>query len=383
MTNAAASAPFEVHAKDTVDSLPTHMYYIWRHDLPAASNLTPKLRKLTQAAISERIEPYVRHRYNCPECRACSSIVRRYRSGDRVRIPPHFDFESFVTVVVALTAQRQVETESPSLSSLSAAREANFSGGLYIRAEPGTERWVPEQQLGDAIAHQFDVEHGVTVESGERLSWIVWLQDSAQCGVGAQTRWHEAAARRGDALAQYHLGSAMARAAAHNSTAAAAGLQWVRRSAEQGYGKAMLTLANSHATGTKGARKDYAEAWRWYEQAAVRGYSGALVNGASMLLRRRNAGDVAEAVEMLERAVTDPFANTLPPASLLLQIYNSKDATLAAEAGLGDMAPAEREARVLELWRMAAAQGSQAAQRELTVRGIKLAARAGAMRDEL
>ena len=407
---AASILPFTAHDQDTVDSMPTHEHLVWHHAKPSKHS-SPKMVALTKAATAARIEPYVRWRYDCPQCRACWSIVRRYVAGDRVRHPPHFDYDSFVTIVVALTAQRgsgsAADGDPPRDGSGAVAGVAGnyqvgpastFRGGLYVRSEPGSERFVPAISPGDAVAHQYDVEHGVAVREGGRLSWIVWLQDGP-CGSGAQARWHEADATRGNALAQYHLGQSLVRAAgqaaaaaAHRATGATGrssgslellrsaasareGYGWLRKSAEQGYGKAMLLLGNAHATGAPGAPKDWAVAWRWYERAAAKNYTDALHQGALMLLRRRQRGDHAAAAALLERAVVSRFDNIVAPCLRLASLYDLADISARSAGGDCELerqlneslgtTRRSRAVRVLELYRIAALFGSFDAQLKL------------------
>ena len=88
--------------RDSVDSLPTFELPVQAFNQPsllqvsdgpggeAAGRARARLRGLTAPAL-ERVLPYVRARYACPECVACTQIFRRYSPGERMRHPAHFD----------------------------------------------------------------------------------------------------------------------------------------------------------------------------------------------------------------------------------------------------------------------------------------------------
>jgi hypothetical protein len=115
---------------------------------------------------------------------------------------------------------------------------------------------------GDAVVHQYDLEHGVKVRAeqfpclvpdplfgravgaaagvgerafesgavyltehvvgrhgaavtqvrggGTRHSWIVWLQDGGRCASGGKQSWHLEAAERGDPVAAFNVGNVLA-----------------------------------------------------------------------------------------------------------------------------------------------------------------------------
>merc|ERR1719440_1017680 len=115
--------------------------------------------------MNNRILPFVRKHLECPRCTICSSIVRRYSHslGERYRDPPHTDGQAFATIVVALNTAGE-----------------DYSGGLYVITDPAEPLFV-SLRAGDAILHRWDLQHGVQVDSGQRLSWILWLQDTAPC----------------------------------------------------------------------------------------------------------------------------------------------------------------------------------------------------------
>lgn len=83
-------------------------------------------------------------------------------------------------------------------------------------------------------------------------------------------------AEKGDAAAQYYLGTLYAegRGVAQNDATA---VLWFERSAEQGNPDAQYNVGASYASGT-GVPKSYAEAAKWFQRAADQGMVFAQVN---------------------------------------------------------------------------------------------------------
>ena len=61
---------------DSVDSLPAFEYLI--EGAAITKQVDQKLKRLTDPILESRVLPYVRERYQCPGCRVCTSMVRRY-----------------------------------------------------------------------------------------------------------------------------------------------------------------------------------------------------------------------------------------------------------------------------------------------------------------
>jgi hypothetical protein len=108
---------------DSVDSLPTYEFPVESFNKPslvgdtasAGGAARASLRELTAPVLSDRILPFVRARYQCPDCIPCTQIFRRYVPGERRHHPAHFDTQAFVTVVVSLSSS------------------SDFDGGLFVR----------------------------------------------------------------------------------------------------------------------------------------------------------------------------------------------------------------------------------------------------------
>jgi len=224
-------------------------------------------------AVDGRILPFVRARLRCPDCLVCSSIVRRYAHslGERYRDPPHTDGQAFATVVVALNSAG-----------------VDFDGGLYVVTDPVRPLSVA-LQAGDAVMHRWDLQHGVRIGWGRRLSWILWIQDSSPCV--PQEELHQRpflreAAESGHAVAMHILGGGA-------SGRTPEGRRWLRRSAEAGFVKAMAQL------GTSLQESDGRAAEGWLTAAALQGDVGAQAQLGILQLRE---GRAAAAEEWLERA---------------------------------------------------------------------------------
>jgi len=78
-----------------------------------------------------------------------------------------------------------------------------------------------------------------------------------------------AAAGRGDAQAQFHLGQCYHTGAGGVAPDPAIALEWYRRAAAAGHARASLVLGTLHHQGLLGLPVGLAEAHRWYEAAAA------------------------------------------------------------------------------------------------------------------
>ena len=85
-------------------------------------------------------------------CTACTSLVRRYRPGERQSHAEHIDGHAAVTAVVSLASEREYE-------------------GDFFVSDLRTRILVP-LALGDAVVHSSELWHGVDVSEGERFSWV-------------------------------------------------------------------------------------------------------------------------------------------------------------------------------------------------------------------
>ena len=237
----------------------------------ARQPLRDALSAVMDPILHDRIDPYVRRRFpaQCgadapPEraCTPCSSLVRRYRPGERRSHNPHRDMLALVTVVVSL-----------------ADYGTEYRGGLYVSAGQG--RQVVALNRGDAVVHQSDLLHGVDLgdEASERWSWILWYYDSTRC-VSRGHEWAKAAAEAGDAMHQHMCACALPIAAQFarfsalrrlrygfrlrldaslSREAIAHGRQlWMRRAADAGFAESQV------AVGRLGKRRQPAAAEGWF-----------------------------------------------------------------------------------------------------------------------
>eukprot|EP00434_Breviolum_minutum_P014727 symbB.v1.2.012986.t1/scaffold909.1/size153080/5 len=227
----------------------------------------------TRPYIQGRLLPYLRSHLNCPTCVVCSSIMRRYslELGERYRDPPHTDGQAFATVVIALNTAGK-----------------DYHGGLYVVSDPHRPLTVA-LNAGDAVLHRWDLQHGVEVTSGERLSWILWLQDQAPCV--SQVELHQRsflrqAAEAGNVVAMQILGTG-------ENGRTPEGRQWLQEAAEAGLPGAMMQYAKRL---TESGQE--VEALHWLRQAAEQGDVGAQASLGMRLLR----SSVKEAEEWLRSA---------------------------------------------------------------------------------
>ena len=211
------------------------------------ARLRSRLNAVTKAVLRDRIEPFVNQKFakTCGgRCRACFSLVRRYRQKERTTVDAHFDIQAQVTVVVSLGRYG-----------------VDFDGGLFVSTGRATGRIDVPLGSGDAVAHESDLLHGVNVRRGSRVSWVMWFKavdDPAQCDGADMSTWHLAEAESGDPLAMFlhakRLGSPRASAF------------WMAKAAEGGFPRAMNELGQMFKDGN-GVGQDTNMALRWFERA--------------------------------------------------------------------------------------------------------------------
>jgi len=275
---------------DSVDLEPSYEYYL--QHINGSSSASVPLVQFTQRIIEKRVLPYVHHRYGCKSCHVCTSLIRRYKDRERLRHPPHYDHQAFISVVVSLTSHSE-----------------DFSGGLYVRTFPGTEQFII-MKVGEALVHQHDLEHGVWVQHGERYSWILWLQDGVTCSPDSNPDWFINDAQSGDPIAKFHVGTLLQLlegdedAKLYNQRLA---LGLFKQAAEQGYPRAQFELGKAHYLG-HGVDQNYTAAHHWYLKAAEQNYSTAAYNLGFMLANGRGVSqDVYASITWYQRCIADVF----------------------------------------------------------------------------
>jgi len=248
---------------DTVDQGPTFEAPLFRDGL--LLNPFQHMQPLS-AAIENIGLPYVRERFNCSMCVACTAIIRRYLQGERREHPWHYDSDAYVTMVIPLTAA------------------ADYSGGLYVQPTyDRNDREFIELEAGDAVLHSFDVMHGVDVLSGERVSLIIWFKSNADACEKKLSPWYAEAAAGGNPTAQYNLGRVVANGLGGTPQDRPAGVEWYAKAAKQGHVMAMYNFAVSLHHG-RGVPSDKEAALMWYSRAAHAGHPLAMTNYGYMQL---------------------------------------------------------------------------------------------------
>lgn len=307
---------------DTVDLMPSFEYYV---EVKGGGNppVPAQLREIYKRVTEERLLPYIRVRYGCPQCRVCTSLVRRYRSGERTQHPPHYDSHAFITVVVSLTE-----------------RNAHFRGGMYVRTNPGTEKFIPGS-LGEAIMHQHDLEHGVWVQQGIRYSWIFWVQDSSKCS-GAHEGWHKTSAQLGDPIAQYNLHAVLDKLPGRKK----AGLAWLRKAAQHGYANAQHKFGYAYIFGD-GVLQNVTTGLRWYHKAAAQNFTlSAYAIGRMLEAGFGSPSDAAAAAMWYRRCLSaSPFGQNVDALNSLAKLLSH-----------GSVEPQGTE-NAITLWKQAADEG--------------------------
>ena len=115
-------------AADSTDLLPSFEVYLLGAGKPAeapqhdAARLA-RARALVLPRIEQCVLPFVRRKFDCPECMPCISLARRYKQTERTQIQPHRDALARVTMVLEL---------QPGDASSPAAAAA--AGGLFVKS---------------------------------------------------------------------------------------------------------------------------------------------------------------------------------------------------------------------------------------------------------
>jgi len=157
---------------DSTDSLPAYEMY-----LNANSDQSQVLKSFVMPRIESCVMPFVRKKYDCPECVPCVSIARRYNPNERSFMVAHRDTVSSVTVVVELKS----------------AQPQPSAGGLFIKSSQQSDPAFPSLRPGDAFIHNYELLHGVSIDCGAggrtcgRYSLVVWFQDDeGKCRAGGE-----------------------------------------------------------------------------------------------------------------------------------------------------------------------------------------------------
>lgn len=271
---------------DSVDDLPTFELCV----CDRGKVLHQDLWDCLQRAVHERLEPWARTSYACPEALVCTAMLRRYLGDERRMHPPHFDGHAFATCVVGL---------NPS----------DFQGGLYMQPTPRAPKQFVALGPGDAVMHQYDLRHGVDVIDGERYSLIFWLKDTMQSCLHGLTPWYDAAIARGDGDAAYNRANFLV---ASGKLVQARSLYRVAALVGQADAASNLGVMLHEGLGGPSATTD---ACHWWREAASLGKAAAACNLGNVLLAiARGASDqrgMAEGIAWLRAASRGQDAEAL------------------------------------------------------------------------
>ena len=204
LTRLLTSAAFST-AADSTDHEPSYEAYLLGAGSPSVAEAAGDAARLdaVRALLLPRLEscvtPFVRQKFDCPECVACTSLVRRYRRDERSQVRPHRDALSRVTVVVEL---QPGDASSP--------EAAAAAGGLFVqKAEADAPSIVP-MRAGDSFLHDYQLLHGVQLNCAHctRYSLVVWFrEDAASCAAGGDvpkaTEMYRSSALQGVAEGRY------------------------------------------------------------------------------------------------------------------------------------------------------------------------------------
>lgn len=233
---------------DSVDELPTHELRLIEMGRQSKGRAREAADLLGKKGFGGRVQRFVRENYACKTCVVCEALMRRYRSGERMQHFTHFDTSAYATFVIAMSRED--------------------AGGLYVQANSSsTSRQYLGLDAGDAVAHQYDLRHGVQIHRGSRMSIILWVKDHIDSCKEGTSPWYFESARNGDANGQYHVGSAYLNGMGVDAEPSTA-VKWFRKAADQGQPDAQRWLGLMHRKGDGGLRKDPDLAEQWLRKAA-------------------------------------------------------------------------------------------------------------------
>jgi len=157
----------------TTDQKPAFEIYLMREG-NASEAIKMGIWEKIAPLLEDCVTPLVQAKFNCSTCVPCTSLVRRYRSGERMEVIEHRDQQAEVTLVVEL--------------------QESTGGGLYVKAMPKDQPTFAKMAVGDAIVHDYKLLHGVQVVCDNphcvRYSFITWFQRHQEaCEAG--TRWKD------------------------------------------------------------------------------------------------------------------------------------------------------------------------------------------------
>jgi len=282
---------------DSVDGSPT-LEVMW---VMEGKYLNKALADIFRETVEEQLLPLVRQSAELhglsdgSQLVLCEALLRVYDPGQRRVHPAHYDRDALVT------AMFEIDTRTVNMPSSDGGPQNGFTGdGFYV--QPGADRAtrVPiVMDPGDVIAHSFDLQHGVEVTSGRRVSVIFWFTDNKESCLSKARPWYSAAAERGNADAQFvQAANVYGEDPEHNAEQAQ---QLLRAAAVQGHFVAQNELGTMllRGLGSKGSRPDRMEAMEWYETSAKQGYYKAMVSLADMYTSEKNE---EQALHWLTRA---------------------------------------------------------------------------------
>ena len=236
---------YDTAEADTVDKAPTFQANIFEDgEVAAAATVAGLLKPI----VAERLLPYVRAKFSCPDACVGDALLRRYRAGERMSLNLHYDIQAFATAIIPLSVQRQpagahegaAAPHSPPSGGLSA-----YTGGLFVQggASRSSRRLVRFESAGDVLVHQFDLMHGVDVQGGDRYAVAVWFYDSPDSRARGTAPWVLAAAEGGNADAQFLQATFCAQGRFGNQQDDEVAAEWLERGAAQGHATSELGLA--------------------------------------------------------------------------------------------------------------------------------------------
>jgi TPR repeat protein len=162
-----------------------------------------------------------------------------------------------------------------------------YEGGLYVATGLAeAQRRVIGLGRGDAVVHQYDLLHGVSLRSGERWSWILWYRDSEVCDEHGY-EWPQTCARGGNPICQLHMANKVGQVPGiSEADVSALTLSYTLGAARGGISGAMYKLGRAYMKKLPSSLPhDVHAAARWFRRAvSASGEPSAAYSLAQMVL---------------------------------------------------------------------------------------------------
>lgn len=168
-----------------------------------------------------------------------------------------------------------------------------LSSAALASPQEDYEKGLTAYRTDDLITAMQLLERSANAGYPPAQALLAYILDKAEQDAQAFELYRKAA-EAGDPVGQYGLGTMYASGEGVSRDTEQA-VHWFRRSAEQGYGQAMVVLGDAYLAGDLGLPQDQEEGMSWINRAAEAGYKPASDRLELMVIREERERARAEA----------------------------------------------------------------------------------------